>query len=382
MKKVFSLLSGVLFAFSLFFISCDDNEVVQDTSICNVTVHNSGYGGVEILNYIGKSVDVVIGDEVTVVATPYDESDFLGWFIGDDETSVTADSIYTFVVTESVDLTAKFSKSVVTICSAGYGSVSFKDSTDSLLVVLPGTEVTAVATPHADCEFIGWFAGDKTPVCADAEYTFIVEEDTVLTAQFAPLPINGYEWVGLGLPSGVKWATCNVGALTPEGYGGYYAWGETEEKNVYDWSTYKLCSGNQYALTKYSTNSSYGVVDDKTVLEPEDDVARAKLGERWRVPTLEEQQELLDCCVWQWTALNGVNGYKVTGPSGYSIFLPAAGNRYGAEVNGRGEHGNYFSSSLSSYGCNAACYMLFGNGNRNWGSSPRYYGYSVRPVCK
>ena len=72
MKKVFSLLSGILFAFSLFFISCDDNEVVQDTSICNVTVHNSGYGGVEILNYIGKSVDVVIGDEVTVVATPYD----------------------------------------------------------------------------------------------------------------------------------------------------------------------------------------------------------------------------------------------------------------------------------------------------------------------
>lgn len=382
MKNLFSLLTSILFAFSLFFISCDNNEVGQDASICTVTVQSRGYGGVEILNYIGNSVDVVIGDEVSVVATPYEESDFVGWFIGDDETSVTADTIYTFVVTESVDLTAKFSKSVVTICSAGYGSVSFKESTDSLLVALPGTEVTAVATPHADCEFVGWFVDDNTLVSTDKKYTFTIVEDIVFTAQFAPLPINGYEWVGLGLPSGIKWATCNVGAKKPEDYGGYYAWGETEEKKVYDWSNYKWCDGGQYALTKYCTNSIYGVVDDKTVLDPLDDVANVKMGERWRIPTLEEQEELLNCCVWQWTALNGVNGYKVTGPSGYSIFLPAAGDRYGADVYGRGEHGNYSSASLSSYGSDAACYMLFGSGSRNWGSFPRYYGFSVRPVSK
>ena len=88
----------------------------------------------------------------------------------------------------------------------------------------------------------------------------------------------GHEYVDLGFPSGLKWATCNVGANNPWEYGGYYAWGETEEKSNYDWSTYKWCNGSKDTMTKYCTDSSYGTVDNKTVLEPEDDVAHVKWG--------------------------------------------------------------------------------------------------------
>ena len=148
---------------------------------------------------------------------------------------------------------------------------------------------------------------------------------------------NGYEYVELGLPSGIKWATCNIGATKPEEYGGYYAWGETEEKSYYDWDTYKWCNGTYNSLTKYCTDSGSGRVDNKTVLDPEDDVAHIKWGGSWRMPTRDEIKELNDNCTWQWTTLNGVNGYRVTGPNGNSIFLPAAGYCYGTELSCRGE---------------------------------------------
>ena len=104
---------------------------------------------------------------------------------------------------------------------------------------------------------------------------------------------NGHEYVDLGLPSGIKWATCNVGATTPEEYGDYFAWGETQPKDYYDWSTYKYCNGDEYSITKYCTRSTYGTVDIKTTLELSDDAARVNWGGKWRMPTIEEQKELL-----------------------------------------------------------------------------------------
>ena len=133
--------------------------------------------------------------------------------------------------------------------------------------------------------------------------------------------------IDLGLPSGIKWASCNVGATEPWEYGGYYAWGETEEKSNYDTSTYKYCNGSYFSMTKYCTSSSFGTVDNKTTLEPGDDVAHVKWGGSWRMPTKAEQDELRNNCTWTWTTLNGVDGYRVTGPNGNSIFLPAAGFR-------------------------------------------------------
>ena len=124
-----------------------------------------------------------------------------------------------------------------------------------------------------------------------------------------------YEAVDLGLPSGVKWATFNVGATRPWEYGAYYAWGETEEKEDYSWETYSMCNGNYNTLTNYCNDSNLGAVDDKMVLDLEDDAAYRHWGGEWRMPTIAEFKELRDNCKWNWTTLNGVNGYEVTGPN-------------------------------------------------------------------
>ena len=90
----------------------------------------------------------------------------------------------------------------------------------------------------------------------------------------------------------VKWATCNVGATKPEEYGDYFAWGETDPKSTYDWSTYKYCNGSSSTLTKYNTDNSQGTVDNKTTLDLSDDAARANWGDSWRMPTDAELTEL------------------------------------------------------------------------------------------
>lgn len=194
---------------------------------------------------------------------------------------------------------------------------------------------------------------------------------------------NHVHAVDLGLS--VKWACCNVGATKPEEYGGYYAWGETEEKSDYTWKTYKWCNGSYDSMTKYCTYSNYGRVDNKTVLDPEDDVAHVKWGGSWRMPTLEEQKELLNECTWKWTELNGVNGCKVTGPNGNSIFLPAAGDRVGTKFFNGGTGGYYWSSSLYDYRGDCVYSLYFGGrvvGDHGWHYYHRDDGLSVRPVCE
>jgi TonB family protein len=193
--------------------------------------------------------------------------------------------------------------------------------------------------------------------------------------------INGHEYVDLGLSSGTKWATCNVGASKPEESGGYYAWGETEEKDDYTWETYKWCEGDEYSMTKYCTDSYYGKIDNKTVLEPQDDVAHVKWGGTWRMPTNEEIDELLKECTWEWTNRRGVDGYRVIGPNGKSIFLPFAGCCPGSETFSRGSFGYYWSSSLHCDNCVDAYYLLFSSYEPNWSHTSRGRGQSVRPVC-
>lgn len=192
------------------------------------------------------------------------------------------------------------------------------------------------------------------------------------------------EAIDLGLPSGIKWANFNVGATKPEEYGGYYAWGETEEKNVYEWETYKWCNGSDTTITKYCTNENYGVVDNKKILEPEDDVAYVKWGGNWRMPTAEEQMELMKNCKWQWVFLNTTYGCKVTGPNGNSIFLPATGYRIGASTLLPGDIGYYWSSSLYNGDYSNGAYDLFFDFSKEYGRAAyvRYYGNTVRPVCE
>lgn len=196
--------------------------------------------------------------------------------------------------------------------------------------------------------------------------------------------INGHEYVDLGLPSGTLWATCNVGADTPESYGDYFAWGETTPKELYDWKSYRY--GNfrhdHYELDKYCTNSCYGldgVVDGKTILEPADDAAKANWGGGWRTPTIEEWEELFLNTTGVWTTRNGVKGWHITASNGKELFLPAAGYYWEDVFNA--DLGLYWSASVN----NEFPYRSWGfhfnsDSSHLCGSSDRNRGQSVRAV--
>ena len=192
---------------------------------------------------------------------------------------------------------------------------------------------------------------------------------------------DNHEYVDLGLPSGTLWATCNVGANSPEQYGDYFAWGETAPKEVYTWETYKWCNGTWDSLTKYNFQNSYGTVDNKNELEPADDAAQANWGLSWQMPTKAQQDELHEHCNWQWTTMNGVKGYLGTGPSGKTLFLPAAGYKDGTRIVSEGEFGYYWSHSLY-YGMSLYAYnhLFFSGSIPGWNKQERSFGLSIRPV--
>ena len=206
--------------------------------------------------------------------------------------------------------------------------------------------------------------------------------DVVSYSSVAGYPVP--EAVDLGLS--VKWATCNLGAASPEEYGEYYAWGETETKTDYDWGTYKWCKGAYNKLTKYCPSdesgfwAGYGSPDGKTSLDLSDDVAHIKLGGKWRMPTDAEWTELRERCKWTLTRTNSAYGCKVTGPNGNSIFLPAACYRDGTLLIGAGSNGYYWSSSLGTV--NHARYVDFNTIIDYMDYDNRCYGLSVRPVSE
>ena len=180
------------------------------------------------------------------------------------------------------------------------------------------------------------------------------------------LEINGHEYVDLGLS--VKWATCNVGASSPEEYGDYFAWGETKTKtkSSYD-SDNSVTYGKQ--MSDIKGDSHY-------------DAARSNWGGTWRLPTEAELEELENKCIWKWTTQNGVKGYKVTGPNGNSIFLPAAGVRLGSSLDRAGEYGFYWSSSPDESNSIIAYCLYFNSSVQSVDWYPRPNGLSVRPVAE
>lgn len=198
---------------------------------------------------------------------------------------------------------------------------------------------------------------------------------------------NGHQYVDLGLPSGTLWATCNVGALAPEDLGGYYAWGETDEKETYSWETYKWCDGTQPkvtnpSLTKYCDRGGYGALDGKITLELADDVAHIKWGGSWHIPTQEEVLELINNCESEWTNVNGVNGMTFKGVNGNSIFIPAAGYKKNAKYY-TGE-GQYWTTSLGNHSTSIPYLEFLKSGIETYEgdlySTQRYSGFSIRPV--
>ena len=219
--------------------------------------------------------------------------------------------------------------------------------------------------------------------------TMYVHDTIYVEVPSAGTPEGNYEYVDLGLS--VKWATCNIGATEPEEYGDYFAWGEVEPRQSYDWSVYKYCNDSFLGMTKYctvSTAGNEGFIDNKRVLDSVDDVATVNWGEAWRMPTKEEQEELLNKCIWRWTTFNGVNGYAVIGVNRNAIFLPASGCKEAKNHYGCGVYGHYWSSSLFSDISNNAHYMgfclddFYGLGNLYEYYLFRYFGLSVRAVYK
>ena len=176
--------------------------------------------------------------------------------------------------------------------------------------------------------------------------------------------INGHEYVDLGLPGGLKWATCNIGADTPESFGNYYAWGEIKTKPEYlgyNWKT------NNVYMRDVSGNPNY-------------DAATANWGSTWRMPTKAEMEELVNNCTFTWTTQSGVYGMIVTGPNGNSIFLPAAGGYRGSSLYFTDMFGLYFSSTPYEGYRLDAYYLYLERDVSNVSHNCRYEGYTIRPV--
>ena len=202
------------------------------------------------------------------------------------------------------------------------------------------------------------------------------------------------EYVDLGLESGTLWAKCNIGASSETEGGVFFQWGETSgisgnlvgkySDEKYYWWSYKYCNGTENTLTKYCTNSSYGTVDNKTTLEPEDDAATQLMGSEWRMPTKAEFDELLSGTTNEWTQMSSVNGWKFTSKTDTSkyIFIPAAGNCFDGSVGSVGGYDGVWSSSLETSSPNDAWSLYFNSGYCYMYDSNRYYGQSVRGVRK
>ena len=229
--------------------------------------------------------------------------------------------------------------------------------------------------------------------------TLVIERSKL--SKMASLDVQGAvsvpEVIDLGLPSGLKWASFNLGASRPEEYGDYYAWGETEtyyssldpltwkSGKSYWVDSYKWCNGSSTTLTKYNSDPTRGIVDNKTALDPEDDVAHVVLGNSWRMPTEADWDELRENCIWTWTAIDGVHGYMImSNREGFrdkGIFLPAAGHWAISSRINPDSNGNYWSSSLDINNTAFAVYLDFYSESISKVCFNRWYGRSIRPVC-
>lgn len=204
----------------------------------------------------------------------------------------------------------------------------------------------------------------------------VTDEVTKKTTTFgiAVIPPSAYDKYAVDLGLSVKWSQINVGAVSVEDWGEHYAWGETESKSYFSWSSYDLCNGTESTITKYNSH------DGKTILEPSDDAATVVMGRNWRTPTLTEMQELVNRCKWTQETLNGVKGMRVTGPNGNSIFLPFGGQMSEDVLHHSDTTGYYYVSNLSSDGEKYAPALVCYGNKQEFVPHARFFGLSIRPV--
>ena len=311
---------------------------------------------------------------------------------------VNAQTIVCFTLTDVTG--APLSASALTV-DYTTGSVTLADIPSSTYTANGGTGVLFVALPPVSQQTV-----TLTATVGDDTYTYATSSAVTLTAgQYQPIsvtmaketPAVTHEYVDLGLPSGTLWATCNIGADSPEDYGLYFAWGETtgytgdtsDGRNFF-WPSYEYCNGSNTTLTKYCNNSSYGdngFTDDLTELVPEDDAATANWGSGWRMPTIEQLEELVNSSytTTEWTTVNDVYGLKITskmsGHVGNFIFLPAAGYRYNSSLYNAGSRGSYWSRTIgASIPTHARRLSFNSSGVYTDSDNARCSSHSVRPV--
>ncbi len=302
----------------------------------------------------------------------------------------------------SISMTNASAKTVTLDCGAGVALDA--ETATSFIIALPPMTMTGGFTVIVR-DAVGKQMEIKTTKTQTISRSNLLKMPAE-TYEGGILLIGGHQYVDLGLPSGLKWATCNVGATAPADYGDYFAWGETEPKSDYSWETYKFWVYAKGANTTYDINiqvnkyctegdppgaplpywGGTGSRDDKTVLDPEDDAAHVNWGGSWRMPTLDECQELIDNCTWTYsTTPNNVKGMIVTSKSnGNFIFLPMAGWMNGTDLKRAGETGQYWSSALDTdYPVSARrTYFDKYNSIKCSGNNSRRNGLSVRPVSE
>lgn len=396
MRKLFWAAMGVALI-SMVFAGCKKDE---PTYMVQVTATEGG-------TVEGQNGEYKEGETVVFTAVPADGYYFSKWSNGSTENP------RTIAVYGDITLTAEFVQNpLLTITTSETGTIE----TDVNGRYAPGSSVTVTVKPNDGCGFMRWSDGNT-----DNPRTITIgNEDISLKALFAILVFA--PTVDLGLESGSLWATCNLGAAKPWEYGDYYAWGETETKDVFRWETYKYCKGSAETfkssaetLTKYCYDAKYGnngFTDTLTTLEAADDAATAVLGAGWAMPTNAEWEELGSQCYWVWTENynnQNVKGYIVykaksaddkgtkvysdgTPSASYSltdahIFLPAAGTRYDTNLDYAGSYGDYWSASLGEgspdfpdFPDYARHCVFYGGDVVPSSNCSRCVGVSVRPV--
>lgn len=400
------------------------------TATCNVTV-NSKIVAVTGVSLDKSSLELTEGDEYTLVATVQPENasnKSVSWKSEDETIATVSDGKVKAIKPGSTTITVttadgnKSASCSIKVIERIY-HVESVSLDKSFLELNRGDEVTLVATvlpENATDKSVKWSSdNDKVATVNDGKIAAVAPGEAIITVtttdgdKTATCKVTVKKVVPEGavdLGLSVFWATCNLGASSPEEYGDYYAWGETETKTEYTEDTYKFYNSETVSeggfdieykgYTKYipkseaSQSGFRGFYDDKDILDPEDDVAHVKLGGKWKMPTREEFEELLDNCTWEWAEYKGAKGYKVTSmKNGYTdkwIFLPAAGFYDGSAFIRGGEWGSYWSCSRHY----AIDYMFFGwsmlfdidSYKRSYYYSftkyERYCGLSVRPVCE
>ncbi len=258
------------------------------------------------------------------------------------------------------------SKSIVELIVGNTTTVEITSGSGNYEITNSNTTVIEATLEGTTITIKGLSGGSAVVTVKDLSSGQTAKIDVSVSAPSGDCPVA--DAIDLGLPSGTKWASWNVGASAPEEYGGYYAWGETEEKDYYDKNTYKYYDNGYIDIGEDIAGTQY-------------DVAHVKWGGSWRMPSIDQMEELIDNCTWKWTTRNGVNGQLVTGKNGNSIFLPAAGVRDNDELAWANSDGEYWSSSLFPHNYSFAYLLHIDTNYYRTTFEGRRRGFSVRAVC-